>query len=74
MPTENCNISTLRDQICVDISLRHNVMAEGRVRQIPLSQFNKKLSVENLFKKRLREIASLGKSILAIYVSLRLRC
>ena len=51
MPTENCNISSLRDQICVDISLRHNVMADRdrQVQHIALSPLIKNLDVENLF-------------------------
>ena len=43
MPTENCNISSLRYQICVGISLRHNAMADRQVRHIPLSPFIKNL-------------------------------
>ena len=43
MPTENCNISSLRYQICVSISLRHNAMADRQVQHIPLSPFIKNL-------------------------------
>ena len=71
MSTKNCNICSLRDQIWLDISLRHNVMADRKVQQIPLSPFIFYLHLgpfqeprcgKSVLKAVLRAIASLGKS------------
>ena len=71
MSTKNCNICSLRDEIWLDISLRHNVMADRKVQLIPLSPFILYLHLgpfqeprcgKSVLKAVLRAIASLGKS------------